>query len=208
MAENIFKNLRGLRKLMLATLITDNNTTLTYDTPVRFAGVREVGGEEEESSATEYYDNQASIVTTSEGADTYSLITSVLGDEIRAKIEGRKTDTEKGIYFATPKNRPYVAVGFIGKDTEGQEWYYWIYKGKLSGGTASHKSEDDGTETTNLEWEYISIYTQHRFENADNKPLKYIKVKAGGDITEEKFFEKVYDPDAVETVSLKAGGTK
>ncbi len=207
MAENIFKNLRGLRRLMLATLTTDNDTTLTYDTPVRFAGVREVGGEEEESSATEYYDNQASIVTTAEGADTYSLVTSVLDDEIRAKIEGRKADTEKGIYFATPKSRPYVAVGFIGKDTEGQEWYYWIYKGKLSGGTASHKTEDDGTETTNLEWELTSIYTQHRFKNADNKPLKYIKVKAGGDITEEKFFEKVYDPDVVSAMA-KTGGTK
>lgn len=208
MAENIFKNLRGLRRLMLATLTTDNDTALTYDTPVRFAGVREVGGEEEESSATEYYDNQASIVTTAEGADTYSLVTSVLDDEIRAKIEGRKADTEKGIYFATPKSRPYVAVGFIGKDTEGQEWYYWIYKGKLSGGTASHKTEDDGTETTNLEWELTSIYTQHRFKNADNNPLKYIKVKAGGDITEEKFFEKVYDPDEVTAMSYKAGGTK
>ncbi len=208
MTENIFKNLRGLRKLMLATLITDNDTALTYDAPVRFAGVREVGGEEEESSATEYYDNQASIVTTAEGADTYNLVTSVLGDEIRAKVEGRKADTEKGIYFAVPKRRPYVAIGFIGKDTEGQEWYYWIYKGKLSGGSASHKTEDDGTETTNLEWEYTSIYTQHRFTEADNKPLKYIKVKAGGDITEEKFFAKVYDPDAVETAFLKAGGTK
>lgn len=206
--ENIFKNLRGVRKLMLATLTTDNDTTLAYDTPVRFAGVREIGGEEEESSGTEYYDNQASIVISAEGADTYSVTTSVLDDETRAKIEGRKADTEKGIYFATPKNRPYVAVGFIGEDTEGQEWYYWIYKGKMSGGTESHKTKDDGTETTNLEWEYTSIYTQHRFAGADNKPLKYVKVKAGGDITEEKFFAKVYDPDAVEAMSLKAGGSK
>lgn len=197
MAGDVFKNLRGLRKLMIATLKTDNDTNLEYDTPVRFAGVREVGGEEEESSATEFYDNQASIVTTAEGADTYTLTTSVLEDETRAKVEGRKADSEKGIYFATPKARPYIAIGFIGKDTEGQEWYYWIYKGKLSGGVASHKTEDDGTETTNLEWEYTSIYTQHRFSNADNKPLKYIKIKAGGDITEDDFFNKVYDPDKV-----------
>ena len=47
----------------------------------------------------------------------------------------------------------------------------------MSGGTESHKTKDDGTETTNLEWEYTSIYTQHRFA-ADNKPLKYVKVKS------------------------------
>lgn len=190
-----FKNLRGVRKLMLATLTTDNDTTLTYDKPIRFAGVREVGGEAEESSATEYYDNQASIVTTAEGADTYTLTTSVLDDVVRAKIEGRKADEETGAYFATPLKRPYVALGFVAEDTDGQEWYYWIYKGKLTGGKESHQTKDDGTETTNLEWELSSIYTQHRFTSANNEPMKYYKLKAGGSVTEEAFFSKVYDPD-------------
>lgn len=195
MAENIFRNLRGVRKLMLATLTTDTDTEITYDTPIPFAGVREVGGEEEESSGTEYYDNQPAIVTTAEGADIYSIITSILEDMVRAKIEGRKADEEKGGYFATPKQRPYVAIGFIGEDTAGQEYYYWLYKGKLTGGAESHATKDDGTETTNLEWEYNSIYTQHKFTSAGNKPLKYFKLKAGGDITEEAFFSKVFDPD-------------
>lgn len=194
--ENIFKNLRGVRKLMIATLTKDTEELLSYDTPVRFAGVREIGGEEEESSATEYYDNQAAIITTSEGSDTYPLTTSVLNDEVRAKVEGRKWDQTKGIYFGTPKKRPYVAIGFVAEDTEGTEWYYWIYKGKLSGGKESHKTKDDGTETTNLEWEYSSIYTQHTFASAENKPMKYVRMKAGGTVTEQKFFEKVYDPDA------------
>ena len=194
MADNVFKNLRGIRKLMIATLTTDTVETLAYDTPISFAGVREAGGETEESSATEYYDNQASIVTTAEGVDTYSLITSILEDEVRAKVEGRKADTEKGLYFGTPLKRPYVAIGFIGEDTTGQEWYYWIYKGKLTGGKETHQTKDDGTDTTNLEWEYGSIYTQHRFASADNQPMKFIKLKAG-DITETKFFANVYDPD-------------
>lgn len=195
MADNVFRNLRGVRRLMIATLISDTQEALTYDTPIQFAGVREVGGEEEESSGTEYYDNQASIVTTAEGADVYSLITSVLEDMVRAKVEGRKADEEKGAYLATPKKRPYVAIGFVGEDTEGQEYYYWLYKGKLTGGSESHATKDDGTETTNLEWEYNSVYTQHRFTSADNQPLKYFKLKAGGDITEEAFFSKVFDPD-------------
>ena len=193
--ENIFRNLRGVRKLMIATMKTDNEKTLEYDTPIRFAGVREIGGEEGESSETEYYDNQAAIITTSEGADTYQLTTSVLNDEVRGKIEGRKWDQTKGVYLGTPKKRPYVAIGFIAEDTEGTEWYYWIYKGKLSGGKESHKTKDNGTETTNLEWEYSSIYTQHVFEYAENKPMKFVRMKAGGTVTEQKFFEKVYDPD-------------
>lgn len=195
MADNIFKNLRGVRSLMIASLTTDTQEAFTYDTPVPFAGVREIGGDDEESSATEYYDNQASIVTTAEGADTYSLITSVLDDSVRAKIEGRKYDEEKGAYLGTPKKRPYCAIGFVAEDTEGTEWYYWIYKGKLTGGKESHITKDDGTETTNLEWELSSIYTQHKFTSGDNLPLKYYKLKAGGTVTEQAFFSKVFDPD-------------
>ena len=195
MADNVFKNLRGVRGLKVATLQSDTQEALTYDTPVPFAGVREVGGEEEESSATEYYDNQAAIVVSAEGSDTYTLTTSILEDEVRAKVEGRKADVENGAYYGTPKNRPYVAIGFIGEDTEGQEWYYWIYKGKVTGGKESHRTKDDGTETTNLEWEYTSIYTNHTFEKADGKPMKYFKVKAGGTVTETAFFSKVADPD-------------
>ncbi|MGR5627264.1 major tail protein [Thomasclavelia ramosa] len=206
--EGILRNLKGIRKLMVAPLTTDTEETLAYDTPVRFAGVKEVGGETEESTGTEYYDNQPAISTTAEGVDNYSVITSVLEDVVRAKIEGRKADEEKGIYFGTPLKRPYVAIGFISEDTNGQEWYNWIYKGKLTGGKEKHITKDDGTETTNLEWEYSSIYTQHRFKKADNEPQKFIRLKAGGDVTEEQFFSKVYDPDAVETMSLKAGGSK
>ena len=193
----MFKNLRGVRKLMIATLVTDTDEALEYDTPVAFAGVRAIEGESEESTSTEYYDNQAAITVTAEGADTYSLTTSVLEDAVKAKIEGRKHDEAKGIYFGTPANKPYVAIGFIGEDTDGKEWLYWIYKNKITGGAEKHNTKDDGTETTNLEWEAASIYTQHKFTSADNKPLKFIKVKASETITEEKFFEKVYDPDAV-----------
>lgn len=201
MSENIFKNLRGLRKLMIATLTADTETALTYDTPVRFAGVKEIGGETEESSTTDYYDNQAAIATTAEGADTYSLITTVLEDIVRGKIEGRKADEETGEYFGTPLKRPYVAIGFIATDTEDIDWYYWVYKNKITGGKEKHITRDDGTETTNLEWTATSIYTQHRFAKADNQPMKFYRIKAGGTVTEDKFFEKVYDPD---TASLPA----
>ena len=90
--EGILRNLKGIRKLMVAPLTTDTEETLAYDTPVRFAGVKEVGGETEESTGTEYYDNQPAISTTAEGVDNYSVITSVLEDVVRAKIEGRKAD--------------------------------------------------------------------------------------------------------------------
>ncbi len=190
-----FRELRGIKGLKLAVQKTDTTAAITYDTPTNFAGVRSVENEEDESTGESYYDNQPAIVTSSEGADTYKLVTSVLDDVMRAIIEGRKHDEETGAYFGTPKNRPYLALGFIATDTNGDDWYYWIYKGKLTGGSEKHNTKDNGTEGTNLEWEFKSIYTNHKFTSANNQPLKYYKIKAGGKISEEQFFSKVYNPD-------------
>jgi len=199
----MFRELRGVRDLKIANLIKDDEKTFEYGTPIVFAGAKEIGSEEEESSGTSYYDNQPSIITDAEGADKYKLTTSVIEDAVRAMIEGREADEENGIYLATPKKKPYVAIGFVGEDTNGQEWYFWIYKSKLTGGSEKYQTKDDGTDTTNLEWEANSIYTQHKFTSAKNKPLKYCKMKAGGKVTEQKFFEKVYNPDEAAAMLLK-----
>lgn len=191
------RELRGIRNLVIAPLTTDTAEEITYGAVVPFAGAKEIGNEVEESSATSYYDNKASIVTSAEGSDTYGIVCSVLEDKVKATIEGRKYDEATGAYMGTPLARPYVAIGFIGKDTDGKEYGYWVYKCKLTGGAEKYITEDDGTETVNLEYEAVSIYTEHVFVKADKKPLKYYKVdleKVGG---EEKFFAKVENPDTI-----------
>lgn len=195
MGVNI-KELRGIRRLTIAELMEDTAEALTYGTPIPFAGAREIGNEAEESSATGYYDNRAAITTTAEGADVYSIICSVLDDAVRAKIEGRKYDETLGAYMGTRLKRPYIAIGFVGKDTDGKEYGYWVYKTKLTGGAEKHITEDDGTETTNLEYEATSIYTTHTFEKADGEALKFYKVDLEK-VDEEVFFTKVTDPDTV-----------
>ena len=195
-----FRDFRGIRSLKIATLKSDTKEKLEYDTPIDFAGVEELSQELEESTGTKFYDNQAAIVTDAEGADKYKIITSVLENTVKATIEGRKYDESKKMFFGTPKKRPYVAIGFVAEDTAGMEWYYWVYKNKITGGGETHQTKNDGTDTTGLEWEASSIYTQHKFTNAEDKPLKYFCVQAGGDVTEEQFFSKVYDPDTAVTM--------
>lgn len=190
-----FRDFRGIRSLKIAELKKDTAEALEYGTPMVFAGVEEIGQELEESTGTKFYDNQAAIVTDSEGADKYKIVTSILAEEVQALLEGRKYDAEKGTYYGTPKAKPYVALGFVAKDTSGTEWFYWVYKTKITGGGETHHTEDDGTDTTGLEWEASSIYTQHKFTNAENKPLKFVRLQAGKQVTEENFFKEVYDPD-------------
>lgn len=192
-----FRDLRGIRGLRIADMIRDTAEELEYGIPQRMAGVEEISQDTEESTGTRNYDNQAAIVINSEGKDIFSLITSVLEDSIKAKIEGRKYDEQNCAYFGTPLKRPYLALGFIGKDTNNDEWYYWVYKGKLTGGKEKYQTENEGTDTTNLEWEYNSIYTSHKFRSADNNPLKFYRMKAGGSVTEEEFFKEVFNPDTL-----------
>ena len=47
--SGLFRNYRGVRGLMVAELQEDTLETLTYGTPIRFAGVKEIGEEPEES---------------------------------------------------------------------------------------------------------------------------------------------------------------
>lgn len=197
-----FKNLRGVRRLMLATMLTDTTTEMIHNTPVRFAGVRSVGGEAEESSSSEFYDNQANIVVSAEGSDKYPIVTSVLEDKIKAIVEGRMYDEETGAYYGTKLERPYNAVGFVAEDTSGQEYYYWIYKGKFTGGKEAHDTKTDGTDSTNLEWELTSIYSNKEFETPDGKKtMKFFKLKAGGKVTEDQFFDKVFYPEDLKTTA-------
>ena len=194
---NIFKNLRGLKNLHVAKMIDDTEESLTYETPLKFAGARELGNEPEESSTTEYYDNQGAIVVDSEGADVYSIVCSVIPDEVRAVIEGRKYDEATGEFMATPTEKPYVAIGFIGTDTNNVDYAYWILKGKLNGGGEKHVTKNDGTDSTNLEYQYSSIYTEHKFEKADSKSLKYYKVPVSKLNSSDEWFANVTTPENV-----------
>lgn len=196
MAGINFKEIRGIRDLVFAELLTDTKEAITYDTPFAFAGIREVSGETNESTASSFYDNASRIVKTAEGEDTYGLITSVPEDSVKAKTEGRVYKEEKGHFIATPKNSPYMAMGFVAKHTDGKEYGYWIMKGKLTGGNETIITEDDGTESNGLEYSYASVYTNHVFTEAENKPVKFHKVDLSL-VDEETFFSKVTTPDEV-----------
>ena len=196
MAELNFKDYRGVRDIVYALLTADTLADITYGAVTPFAGAEEISQEVEESSGTKYYDNAPRIVTTGEGADTWNLITSAIENQVRADIEGRVFDTEKGMYVGTPLNRPYLAIGFVGQLTDGTEEAVWVLKNKITGGNPTHRTTDDGTDSNGLEFAVNSIYTTHKFASADNKPAKFVKVDLSK-VDETTFFSKVTTPDEV-----------
>lgn len=191
------KDLKGIRALHIAKLLEDTEEKIEWDVPVRFAGAQEVSNETEEDSAAKYYDNIAALVNEAEGADIYSIICSVVPDSVHAVIDGRVYDEATGSYAGTPKKKPYLAFGFIGTDTSNVDWGYWVYKGKMSGGAETYATKDDGTDSNGQEYEYSSIYTNHKFTKiASGQPLKFWKVPLAK-TTEEAFFAAVATPDTL-----------
>lgn len=191
-----FRDLRGIRDVVIAPLTTDTKEELTYGDVTPFVGAESLSSEVNESSGTKYYDNAPRIITNAEGEDNYTLTSSQVDDSTRATVEGGKYDQTLGMYVATPKKRPYVAFGFVAEDTNGKEWGYWVLKTKISGGAESHNTKNNGTDSNGLEWNIASIYTNHVFEKADGKPAKYCKVDLSK-VDETVFFSKVTNPDEV-----------
>ena len=191
------KDLKGIRSLHIAALVSDTVEEIAWDTPVRFAGAQEVSNETEEDSAAKYYDNVPAIVSDAEGADIYNIICSVVPDPVRAVIDGRVYDEASGSFLGTPKKKPYIALGFIGTDTSGADHAYWVYKGKMAGGSETYATKDDGTDSNGQEFEYTSVYTNHKFTKlANGQPLKFWKYPLAK-TTEEAWFASVQTPDTL-----------
>lgn len=180
-----YNEYRGIRSLVVAE-VTEDNGTYTAGTWQKLAGAQSVALASNESNETHYYDNVPAIVVSSEGADEVTLTVSILDNKTRAFLEGRAYVDGSGMLVKTPKTNKVFALGFIGKKTNGEEEFNILYKGRFSGGGETHNTEDDGTEGTNVEYTFTSIYTTSPIYNG--KPAKSVKVKPTTKITEEKVF--------------------
>ena len=200
---------RGCRNLVYAEITTDNNETPSggYVTgEVKpLAPVGEISKTVETASEAKYYDNVPAIVVNSEGSDTVTFTIAVPSDEVLADITGRVYDATKKAFIEAPRVNKYFAVGYIiGEVGEGDtERYCWRYKGTFNIPDETAATKDNGTTSNNMSLVFTGIYTEHEFTNGGGTgkkaPSKGMYVRAGGTITEDKFFESVFTPDTATT---------
>ena len=200
---------RGCRNLVYAEITTDNNETpsggyVTGEVKA-LAPVGEISKTVETASEAKYYDNVPAIVVNSEGSDTVTFTIAVPSDEVLAEITGRVYDVAKKAFIEAPRVNKYFAVGYIiGEVGEGdEERYCWRYKGTFNIPDETAATKDNGTTSNNMSLVFTGIYTEHEFANgggtSKKAPSKGMFVRAGGTITEEKFFETVFTPDTATT---------
>ena len=193
-----YREFRGVEGLVVAKILTDTTEAFETDTPRPFAGVRNIEKTKETASETKYYDNIPAIVISSEGPDEIKMLCSVTDLEQDAYLEGKIYDETTGTFIDGDTEPGYYAIGYVTKDTKGNDRYVWRYKGTLSKGAETHITEDNGTESNGVEWTFTGIKTTHKFAKGGNcKGIVVDTSKNLADVT--GFFETVTTPDDLKT---------
>lgn len=196
---------RGVDNLVAAEVMTDDNELSGgYKVGEVFpiAGVAEISKTTETSNESKYYDNVPAIVINSEGSDEIKVTCSIPDLATYAKLTGKHIDTDTGAMIDAEREPKYFALGYRFKRTDGTYRYVWRLKGMFAIPDETSATEDDGTDTNNMELTYTGISTSHKFTKT-GKPAKAVVVD---DTAESKadisaFFDDVTDPDKLKKKS-------
>ena len=198
---------RGVDNLVAAEILTDDNEVsggYTTDDVFEISGVAEISKTTETSSETKYYNNLPAIVINSEGSDEITITCSVPDLATYAKLVGKDIDATTGAMIDGERTPKYFALGYRFKKTDGTYRYVWRLKGQFAVPDENSATEDDSTDTNNMELTYTGISTTHKFTKG-GKPAKAVVVDdtptSKCDIS--TFFDEVTTPD---TLKAKSAG--
>ncbi len=190
------KQFRGISDVYIAKVTKDDAEGITFDTPKRLMYVARVGKEVSSDSASLYYDNKAMAVINSEGADEITIEGSALELDVLAEITGKTYDDTLGMFIDSEREVEYFALGYKEKMLDGSYRYNWRMKGTFAIPAVESNTENDGTDSNGQTVNYTGVYTEAKFEKANNKPVKGIVVTDEfADVS--TWFEAVQTPDDV-----------
>lgn len=198
---------RGVDNLFFAKVLQDDENGFVCDTPKKLAPVAEVGKTTESSSEAHYYDNKAMIVINSEGADTITITVAPPELEIMAELTGRSFDPVTGMLVDNVRENNYYALMYRTKGTDGKYRYVSRLKGQFGIPDETSATENDGTDTNNIQLTFTGIYTEYEFTKGRYNPLTstWSKAAVKGVVVDSRyelanlanFFAAVQTPDTV-----------
>ena len=197
---------RGVEGLVAAPVIEDSTENFTTGAVIEIAGVSQISKETDSTNEAHYYDNVAAVVISSTGADTLTIDTSAIPDDVLAKITGQVYDDAKGLFVEQERTPGYWALGYRTKDTNGNERFVWRLKGTFNVPGETNQTEDDGTDANGQELTYTGVSTIHKFA-LTGKPAKAVTVNtAVNPVGASTFFGSVQTPDTISDPSIVVTG--
>ena len=192
---------RGVRDVIAAEVITDTIEKFECGEPFSLIWVSELTRETSNSSETHYYDNVPAIVLDSTGADTVNVEGSAMELPVVAKITGQFYDEAIGMFIEGERESKYYALGYVTKDTSGEEVFVWRLKGKFGIPSETHATENDGTDANGQQLTYTGINTVHKFAKRGKSERAVNLYKSKCPLSEEEFFSTVQTPDTVQATA-------
>ena len=208
--QQIFE-FRGVDKFYFAEVLKDDAEGYSCGELIHIP-VQEIGKAVDDSNEAHYYDNKAMIVVNSESADTITLVLAPPALEYLAKMIGKSFDSATGMMVDSPKQNKYFAIMYRTKGTDGAYRYVSRLKGTFSIPEETVHTEDDGTDTENMSFEFTGIYTEHEFTKGIYNGSTWEPSGVKGIVVDSRyalvnlttFFNSVQTPD---TISASGGVT-
>ncbi|SHH05882.1 major tail protein [Tepidibacter thalassicus] len=183
----------GLRNLVYAKLVKDDNTGVTYDTVKPIAPAIDAKISPSTNTDSLYADD--GIVETVEtlGEISVELEVSDLPVEVLADLQGHTIDNNGALVKKATDQAPYVAIGFKSKKSNGKYKYVWLYKGKFSLIEEEYHTNEDKANfsTPKLKGTFLKrIYDEAWQVSADEDTTGFTQALA------DKWFDSVYEENA------------
>ena len=92
----------------------------------------------------------------------------------------------------------YFALGYITKNTDGEEIFVWRLKGTFSVPDETSNTENNGTDANGQQIVFTGIMTAHEFaEGSSAAKAIYVNASENSSVSKATFFATVQTPDTV-----------
>lgn len=199
MITQTIKEWRGVKGLVAAEVLTDDNGTdgYTTGTPFDIAGVAELSRTRDVTNEAHYYNDIPAVVISGESPDTVTVSVSAIPLDVFATITGQTYDDATGMLIEGQRTPKYYAIGYITENTAGEEVYVWRLKGMFNIPDQDNSTIDDGTDANGQELVYTGVETIHKFTKT-GKGARAVNVETAKELVNTtNFFASVQTPDTI-----------
>ena len=183
----------GLKNVVLAPLVEDTETTLTYGDLQLVAGAIEASITPENADPdVQYYDDVEGDVLYADPELAFKTKMADLPLLIQEMIFGNRIDDNGVLVRSSTDKPPYFAVGFMSEKSNHKYRYVWLFKVRAKPVTENYATKEGTTITRQTgEVEWVAIKRTH-----DNQDQAVADEDENG-FTAEKgatFLQSVYEP--------------
>ncbi len=157
-----YKSRVGLDSLYIAQ-VADSSSGYTADTPEMLAPAADAVVEPSTASETQYADDGAFDVVTSEGATKVTLTVTGVPLEMLAKLTGKRFDSTSGRLYDYGGTPPDIALSFRSRKSNGKFRYYQFLKGKFEVPKEEFATRGEKAEVKTVKLVYTAMRTMYKF---------------------------------------------